>query len=141
MKKTKQVSILIIDDDSIDRRSIKRAFVKQKISNPIVEATNGKEALNILLDNIDKTYLVLLDINMPIMNGHEFLEKLRNDNQLSKTVVFVLTTSDADKDVIKAYEKHVAGYMLKQNVGNEFINKIKMVDLFILSIEFPNDSA
>lgn len=137
-----QVSILIVDDDDIDRRAIRRAFAKQDIAASIVEATNGEEALQILLGenaeaSIDRPYLVLLDLNMPLLDGHEFLERLRADPRLKDTIVFVLTTSTSESDIVRAYGKNVAGYLSKQEIGDRFMRQIRLLDLYTRSVEFP----
>ena len=142
--RSSKVKILIVDDDELDRRSIKRAFKGEKIANPIIEAENGQEALDILKGKngrsaLEKPYLILLDINMPVMNGHQFLDVMRSDKNLEASIVFVLSTSDADQDKNKAYSNNIAGYLLKKNIGNEFMAKIKMLDLFMLSVEFPGE--
>jgi CheY-like chemotaxis protein len=137
-----EVTFLLVEDDDLDVRVIEEAFEQQKITNSIVRATNGVEALEILRgeggrDRIPRPYLILLDLKMPQMNGLEFLDQLRNDPELEDAIVFVLTTSDDDKDKTAAYKKHVAGYLLKQDVGDEFMDAVKMLDFFTLSVHFP----
>lgn len=86
---SKPVSILLVDDDDIDVMGIQRAFTKLKILNPITRARDGAEALELLREGkLSKPYLILLDINMPRMNGLEMLDALRQDPQLSSSVVF-----------------------------------------------------
>ncbi|MEO1525119.1 MAG: response regulator [Planctomycetota bacterium] len=136
------VSILLVDDDQIDVESIRRSFKKQKIANPITVAKDGLEALAILRgeadgETIDRPYLILLDLNMPRMGGIEFLKTIRDDEELKKSVVFVLTTSDDDRDVVAAYENQVAGYMVKSRVGEDFVEMIGMLDHYWRVIEFP----
>ena len=81
--------------------------------------------------------MVLLDINMPRMNGIEFLEALRADPKLSRTIVFVLTTSDREEDKVAAYEHHVAGYILKSRAGEDFLEVIKLLRVYWRLVEFP----
>ena len=100
------------------------------------------EALSILRgedghDQIDRPYMILLDLNMPRMNGIEFLEEIRGDESLRKSVVFVLTTSDSDRDILSAYDNHVASYMVKSRVGDDFMQVIKMLDHYWRVIELP----
>lgn len=118
-------NILLVEDDVIDVITVDRAFAKANISNPLYKAKNGEEALDFLLGTngkpkIKKPFLVLLDLNMPKMSGLEFLETLRNNEELKSTTVVVLTSSMNDEDVIKAYNFQVAGYLTKP-VGMEKI--------------------
>ncbi len=138
-----EITILLVDDDELDVRCVKEAFRDQKISNPLIRASNGLEALEILRgegrrEALARPYLILLDLKMPRMNGIEFLAELRDDPNLSDSIVFVLTTSDDDRDKIAAYKQHVAGYLLKQDAGDEFLDAVRMLDYFTLSVHFPN---
>jgi len=139
---TKTVHIMLVEDDHVDVRIIKRALQKEKISNPIVVAKDGLEALAMLkgtegIDRVPWPFLILLDLNMPRMNGFEFLQVIREDKTLHNNIVFVLTTSADDADKVKAYEHHIAGYQVKSQVGNDFMRLIKMLDHFMISVEFP----
>lgn len=136
---TKPVTILIVDDDDVDVLGIERALKKLKILNPVVRAHDGIEALQILREpnGITRPYLILLDINMPRMNGQEMLAELRRDKTLSSAVVFVLTTSQDDQDKVLAYSKNVAGYIVKQHVGDGFMHVIEMLDRYWRLVELP----
>ncbi|MEQ9209723.1 MAG: response regulator, partial [Pseudomonadales bacterium] len=134
---------LIVDDDQIDVRAITRALRKHRIDNPVDVAANGVEALNLLKGINGKKpiawpYIILLDLNMPRMSGLEFLEEIRNDESLHDTVIFVLTTSDDDRDKAKAYEQHIAGYIVKSTVGKDFINLVSMIENFVLTVSFQS---
>ncbi len=109
------LNILLVEDDEVDVMNIRRAFKKGNIANPLYVAGNGLEALEMLRrEQIPSSRrLVLLDLNMPRMKGIEFLRALRADPELSPTPVVVLTTSDAGRDKVEAYNLHVAGYLLK----------------------------
>ncbi len=136
------VTVLLVEDDAIDAEAIERAFKKAKIANPIVNASDGMEALQMLRgeegqEKLEPPYIVLLDLNMPRMNGIEFLEELRKDPELDKSIVFVLTTSDDDRDMLAAYENHVAGYMIKSKAGEDFIQLIGLLDHYWRVIEMP----
>lgn len=138
----KTVQILLVEDDEIDAEAVQRAFRKQRIANPIRVVHNGREALDRLrgIDGSEpfaRPYLIILDLNMPQMNGIEFLHELREDRQLHDSIVFVLTTSDADRDKVQAYEKHIAGYLVKSKVGEDFVNLVNMIDHFWRYVEFP----
>jgi CheY-like chemotaxis protein len=135
-------SILIVDDDEIDVRAMTRALRKAGLDNPIDVAANGLDALELLRGRADKPgprwpYIVLLDLNMPRMNGIEFLDELRADETLTHVVVFVLTTSDDERDKTEAYKRHIAGYVLKRGAGLDFLNLVAMLEKFVLTIRFP----
>lgn len=136
---TKAVSILLIDDDDVDAMGVKRALNKLKISNPIIRAKDGVQAIEMLeqSNTISGAYLILLDINMPRMNGFEFLDYLRGHPTLSGSVVFVLTTSDDDQDKMAAYQQHVAGYIVKKKVEDGFMQLIEMLDHYWRVVELP----
>lgn len=139
----KEVTILMVEDDEVDIEAAKRAFRSANVGNPIVFAQDGAEALECLRGvdgakpKVERPFVVLTDINMPRMNGHEFVTALREDPALTDSIVFVLTTSNADRDRWAAYEKNVAGYILKENVGDGFLNLIGMLDHFKTVVEFP----
>ena len=136
------VTILLVEDDEIDAEAIQRAFVKNKLANPLVIAKDGVEALEVLRGENGKSklcppYLILLDLNMPRMNGLEFLTELRADPDIGDSIVFVLTTSDLDEDKVAAYGHRVAGYTVKSKVGGSFLALVTMVDAYWRIIEFP----
>lgn len=135
----KEVTILLVDDDDVDVMGIKRALGKLKILNPIVRARDGIEGLALLRDPeaVKRPYIILLDLNMPRKNGLEMLTELRDDPKLSNSVVFVLTTSKADEDKVKAYEKHIAGYIIKSEVGDGFLRVMEMLDRYWRVVELP----
>ena len=140
-KETQQLpAILVVDDDEIDVRALRRAWKKRALSNPIYSAENGRAALDMLLGRggeLDKPYIVLLDINMPVMDGMEFLEALRSEPDLHETVVFVLTTSDDERDIKRAYKSRIAGYLIKDRVGEDFSNLISLLESLTNTIKFP----
>jgi len=143
MRDNRTAPILVVDDDEIDRKALRRSFSKQSISNPIVEAIDGVRALEILRDtDADGAQrvspcLVLLDLNMPRMNGIEFLSEIRNDSRLRSSVVFVLTTSHAEQDRIDAYDRNVAGYIVKAETGGGFNHLIDLLDQYLNVVELP----
>jgi len=119
-------NILLVDDDEVDVMNVHRAFRKSNISHPMTVASNGLEALDILRARKIPTQhcLILLDLNMPRMGGIEFLQELRADPQLKTMPVVVLTTSSENQDRIKAYQYHVAGYLIKPVTFNDFVELI-----------------
>lgn len=135
------VNILVVEDDEIDRMALKRGFAAHKIANPIIFARDGLEALELLRGDgtppMPCPYIILLDLNMPRMNGLEFLKALRADEDLHRSVVFVLTTSKAEEDRVRAYDHNVAGYMVKSDVGKSFINCLSMLDHYWKVVLLP----
>jgi CheY-like chemotaxis protein len=140
---TKPVKILLVEDDSIDVKAFQRAMSKLKINNPVQVARDGVEAWEYLQESVanggeETPSLVILDINMPRMNGLELLSKLRADNNLRHLIVFMLTTSNDEKDKFEAFDMNVAGYMLKSDMGNSFIRAVELIDSYWRVVEFPS---
>lgn len=136
------VHILLVEDDEIDAEAIVRGFQKQHVDHPITVVPNGIEALNALrgegsYERIPAPYLILLDLNMPRMNGIEFLQAMRQDAQLCRSIVFVLTTSDRNEDKMAAYDAHVAGYLVKSQLGKDHLPVTKLLELYWQLVEFP----
>ena len=137
------VNILLVEDDDVDAEGVRRAFRKNKIANPLFHARDGVEALEMLRgenghEKLEPPYLFLVDINMPRMNGISFLEEVRSDENLRRTVAFVLTTSKREEDKMSAYDFNVAGYVLKSKVGNDFMEMVSMLDKYWRVVEFPS---
>jgi CheY-like chemotaxis protein len=136
------VNLLLVDDDEIDVQGLKRAFAKSRIANPITVARDGIEALEFLRGEngrpkLSKPYLILLDLNMPRMNGLEFLEAIRADEDLKRSVVFMITTSKAEEDKARAYAQNVAGYIVKQDPANTFMQAVALMEHYWKIVEFP----
>lgn len=133
------VHILLVDDDDVDAMAVRRALKKHRIANPLTVARDGLEALETLRSgSIPHPFIILLDLNMPRMNGLEFLEELRADPALKSSVVFVLTTSDEDRDIAAAYQQQVAGYILKSNVGPDFLRVLDLLGAYWRVVELPS---
>ena len=132
-------SILLVEDDEIDIEVIRRVFEKCRIANPLYVARNGVSALQMLrgeeaYDAVRRPCVILLDLNMPRMSGLEFLDHLRQDADLKDSVVFVLTTSNNDRDRMASYAKHVAGYLLKADADDgfsQFVRELRPVLRFL----------
>jgi CheY-like chemotaxis protein len=134
--------LLHVEDDDICQMMLSRAFKKGKIANPISCACDGIDALEMLRgtngrERLPRPFLILLDLNMPRMNGIEFLKELRQDEDLKKSIVFVLSTSDADEDKVEAYNLGVAGYILKSNPANAFLEATALLDTYWRVVELP----
>lgn len=140
--KDKTVNILLVEDDEVDVMNVQRAFKKNNILNPLHVAGNGLEALAMLRGDgvaqiIPAPKIILLDLNMPRMNGIEFLQELRSDEVLKSISVFVLTTSNDDRDKVAAYDLNVAGYILKPVELDNFIEAVKTMDIYWSLLELP----
>ena len=138
------MNILLVEDDEVEVMKVKRAFKKNKINNPLYLASNGLEALEMLRTQNQQPpivppqrRLILLDLNMPKMNGLEFLQELRKDPELKVTPVIVLTTSDEDKDKVEAYNLNVAGYILKPVDFSIFAEAIATLNKYWTLSEMP----
>ncbi len=135
-------SVLLVDDDDVAIEGVLRSFRKHGIHCTTVVAMDGVEALDILRGRhdskrIDGPLIVLLDLNMPRMDGFQFLEELRADARLRGTVVFVLTTSSRDADRNRAYNENVAGYMVKAAVGPQFSLLAGFLEKYATSVRLP----
>jgi CheY-like chemotaxis protein len=139
-----EVNILLVEDDEVDVMAVKRALRDLKIANPLFHAMDGVDGLEMLRgvngkEKIPHPYVVLLDLNMPRMGGLEFLDELRRDPELHSSLVFVMTTSTAEEDRFRAYDKNIAGYVLKSSAVHSFIEAVTMLDHYWRVIEFPEE--
>jgi len=131
--------ILLVEDDSVDAMTVKRALKDLKVKNQLVHTINGEEALNYLRgeDNI-KPCVILLDLNMPRMNGIEFLKIAKADDSLKMIPVIVLTTSREEQDRIESFDLNAAGYIVKPTDYKKFVETIRTIDLYWTLSELPN---
>ena len=123
----KQLRILLIEDDIIEVMKLKRTIATLKLSHEIVEANNGIQALEILNKKDNLPDIILLDLNMPMLNGIEFLKMLKNCNTLKNIPAIILTTSNHQKDLLECYKIGIAGYVLKPLKYEEYTSKIQHV--------------
>jgi CheY-like chemotaxis protein len=135
-------TILLVEDDDVAAESVVRGLQRMGAPFPVVWAEDGAVALAALRGEdpqrrVPRPRLILLDLNMPRMNGHEFLQALRADETLTDDVVFVLTTSDADTDRARAYHQHIAGYMVKAAVGPQFSRLAQLLIDYQASVRWP----
>lgn len=142
MIQSRDVTILLIEDDEVDVRLVQRSFKQQQFAAPIVVASDGIEALAMLRGEAGKAplpqpYLILLDLNLPRMNGMEFLKTIRADATLHTSVIFVLTTSDDDRDKLAAYHHHIAGYLLKAHGGVDLWAVGRLIEHYVSAVQFP----
>lgn len=135
------INILLVEDDDGDAKAVMRAFSRAQIANPIIRAKDGTDALRILretgVDRPDEPFLCLVDINMPRMNGHEFVAALRADPNLRRLVVFMLTTSRLPDDIETAYNNNVAGYIVKETAGADFLELVGALNSYWRLVELP----
>lgn len=136
---TRCLNILLVDDDEVDVMNVRRAFQKAHITNPLFVAHDGIEALEMLRRNDFpcERRLVLLDLNMPRMDGIEFLRVLRADAALHAVPVVVLTTSDDERDKVDAYDLNVAGYLLKPVTFGSFVEIMVALNKYWTLVEMP----
>ena len=133
--------ILLVEDDVVDAMTAERALKELGIKNELKKTCNGEEALDYLreADN-EKPCLIFLDLNMPRMSGLEFLEIIKQDDDLKSIPVVVLTTSKEESDKMASFKCSVAGYMVKPVDYDEFIEVIRTLDEYWTASEMPDDA-
>lgn len=130
--------ILLIEDDKVDALAVKKAIKDTGIANKLTHASNAQGALNHLnsADGIS-VGLILLDLNMPMMNGLEFLEERNKNPKLASIPLIVLTTSRNEADVKSSYELGISGYIVKPVNYNDFKTVIKTLHAYWSICELP----
>ena len=139
----KPLTILLVEDDDGDARAVRRAFQKAKIVNPILRALDGIEALDMLKgvngqSKPQAPYVLLVDLNLPRMNGMQLVQAMRQDQELHRCVVFILTTSKSEEDMAAAYQLNVAGYVVKQTAGDDFLGLVSLMDSYARIVELSS---
>ncbi|BBJ24363.1 response regulator [Candidatus Nitrotoga sp. AM1P] len=130
--------ILLVEDDQVDTMTVIRALKDIHVSNLLIRQENGEAALNYLRDSKnEKPCIILLDLNMPIMNGTEFLQIMKNDDQLKAIPVVVLTTSEEQQDKVNSFNLGVAGYMAKPVDYRQFVEVMRSIDTYWTISEMP----
>ena len=131
-------SILLVEDDRVDALTVQRALKDINVTNPLYHVTNGEEALDFLRNRSqERPCIILLDLNMPRMNGIELLEILKQDNLFKSIPVVVLTTSKDERDRIQSFKMSVAGYMIKPVDYLQFVETMRMIKLYWTLSELP----
>lgn len=134
----RSISVLMIDDDDVDVHCIERCVARTSIDCTLYRAHDGLEAMEMLLrGDVPSPYLILLDLNMPRMGGVEFLENLRKHPDLHNSVVIVLTTSNDQKDKLRAFEFNVAGYIIKESLDEGFKKLTEFIEFYCELSELP----
>jgi CheY-like chemotaxis protein len=130
--------ILLVEGDTVDVMTVKRAFVEIHVSNRVEVVGNGEEALKYLKDeNNEKPCIILLDLNMPRMNGIEFLKVAKRDEILKMIPVVVLTTSEEERDKVDSFGLSVAGYMIKPVDYQQFVEAMRTINIYWTLSELP----
>ncbi|HEY5526615.1 MAG TPA: response regulator [Candidatus Anoxymicrobiaceae bacterium] len=131
--------ILLIEDDLIDKMTVERALKEIRVTNRLDFVGNGEEALDFLRDPTnEKPGIILLDLNMPKMNGIDFLKIAKQDPALKRIPVIVLTTSKDERDRVDSFNLGVAGYMIKPVDYMQFVEVVKAIDLYWTLSELPD---
>jgi CheY-like chemotaxis protein len=129
--------ILLVEDDQVDTMTVKRALKEIHVTNPLVHLENGEEAVHYLRSEGEKPCIILLDLNMPIMNGIEFLHVVKHDDQLRRIPVVILTTSEEQQDKVNSFNLGVAGYMAKPVDYRQFVEVMRSIDAYWTISEMP----
>lgn len=130
--------ILLAEDDKVDAMTVKRALKEIHVTNSLVIVENGEEALEYLKNtNNEKPGIILLDLNMPKMNGIEFLRIAKKDNDIKMIPVVVLTSSKEEEDKVESFNLGVAGYMIKPVDYKKFVEVVKTIHLYWTLSELP----
>ena len=130
--------ILLVEDDQVDMMTVIRALMEIHVTNQVVHLENGEDALNYLRDgNSEKPCIILLDLNMPVMNGIEFLKAVKDDEQLRRIPVLVLTTSVEQQDRLSSFNFNVAGYVSKPVDYRQFVEVMRTIDAYWTISEMP----
>ena len=130
--------ILLVEDDQVDTMTVTRALKEIHVTNKLMHVENGEEALDYLQDSTsDKPCIMLLDLNMPIMNGIELLKVVKNDQQLKRIPVVVLTTSEEQQDKVNSFNLGIAGYMTKPVDYRKFVEIMRSIDAYWTMSEMP----
>ena len=131
--------ILLLEDDTVDAMTVKRALKDIKTLNPLVRTANGEEALVYLRNKEnERPCVILLDLNMPKMNGIEFLKIIKNEDEFKKIPAIVLTTSKDDQDWVQSFQLNVAGYIVKPIDYMKFVEAMRIINLYWTLSELPD---
>jgi len=131
--------ILLVEDDRVDAMTVRRALKETNVVNRLDIAGNGEEALALLRDpENERPCIILLDLNMPRMNGIEFLKAAKQDEVLKRIPVVVLTTSGEEQDKVDSFDLGVAGYMIKPVDYHQFVEVMRAIDLYWTLSELPS---
>jgi len=139
------IDILLVEDDPGDVLMTKEALEDSKLANTLDVVDNGEDALKYLrrqapFENAGRPDLILLDLNLPRVDGRQVLEQVKTDPELRRIPVVVLTTSQAEEDVLRSYDLHANAYVTKPVNFDQFVRCVQAIDEFFLSIvRLPRD--
>ncbi|TVZ25489.1 response regulator receiver domain-containing protein [Gillisia sp. Hel_I_86] len=122
---TKEFKILLIEDDAIEIMKLRRSMESLRLPHKLIEAGNGEEALEYLQEPKNLPDLILLDLNMPKMNGIEFLELINDIEDLKRIPTIILTTSENNKNILTCYKLGISGYITKSANYIDYLEKLK----------------
>ncbi|PQJ81651.1 response regulator [Polaribacter glomeratus] len=123
----KSLKVLLVEDNLIEIMKMKRTISLLKLKHTIHEAKNGEEALHFLEDRSNIPDIILLDLNMPKINGIEFLRIIKSNDELKHIPTIILTTSSNQKDLLECYRTGMSGYILKPLKYEDYVKKIEVV--------------
>ncbi|TAM45449.1 MAG: response regulator [Gammaproteobacteria bacterium] len=130
--------ILLVEDDQVDAMTVRRALRDLHVTNPVVHVENGDAALGYLRGpNREQPCITLLDLNMPVMSGIEFLQVAKRDDDLKCMPVVVLTTSEEQQDKVESFHLGVAGYMTKPVDYHQFVEVMRSINTYWTLSEMP----
>lgn len=135
----KVIDVLLVEDDPGDVLMTREAFEDNKVANRLAVVSDGVSALAYLRKEGEHAGartpdLVLLDLNLPRMDGREVLEAMKNDDALRSIPVVVLTTSEAEEDVVRSYALHANAYVTKPVDFERFIEVVRQIDEFFVEV-------
>ena len=131
-------AILLVEDDEVDAMTVRRALKELHVANPLQQVENGEETLSFLRDpGKARPCIILLDLNMPVMGGIEFLQAVKGDAALRRIPVVVLTTSDEQQDKLASFDLGVAGYIRKPVDYKQFVEAVRSIDTYWTLSELP----
>lgn len=133
------IEVLLVEDDPGDVLMTREAFQDYKVANHLTVVSNGEDALHVLrkegaFADAPSPELVLLDLNLPRRDGREVLREIKSDPQLRRIPVVILTTSDAEEDVLSSYDLHANAYVRKPVDFEQFVKAVRSIDDFFISV-------
>jgi chemotaxis family two-component system response regulator Rcp1 len=141
------IDILLVEDNAGDVRLTQEVLKNSKVRNTLIVASNGQEALNCLrrqgkYAGTSRPDLILMDLNLPVMDGREVLAQIKEDPDLKRIPVVILTTSKAEEDILKTYNLHANCYVTKPVDLEQFVKVVKsMEDFWLAIVKFPNHKS
>ena len=138
----KQKPILLVEDDSVDAMTVKRAMRDLQVGHSVIHSVNGEEAMKYLTSpDTEKPFVILLDLNMPKMNGIEFLKVMKTYPEIKTIPVIVLTTSKEQRDILDSFELGASGYMVKPVDYSKFVEILSRIMIYWSSSELPKQEV